>query len=145
MSLFDKLAPTADRLASAGERGGAVRYGDRSILSPTEVTIEGRRTLMCGSNNYFGLSFHPEVIAAATTALEQEGAGTTGSRAANGTYAGHRRLEQNIRRSLRQAARADLHDRVSSQRRAHLRLVRRRVTSCCSTSRATPASTTARG
>jgi 8-amino-7-oxononanoate synthase len=94
MSLFDKLALTAARLESAGE--GAVPFDTviEAVLSPTEVTIEGRRTLMCGSNNYFGLSFHPEVIAAATTALDQEGAGTTGSRAANGTYAGHRRLEQ---------------------------------------------------
>jgi 8-amino-7-oxononanoate synthase len=49
---------------------------------------------MCGSNNYFGLSFHPEVIAAAQAAVAAEGAGTTGSRAANGSYAAHRRLEQ---------------------------------------------------
>jgi 8-amino-7-oxononanoate synthase len=48
---------------------------------------------MCGSNNYFGLSFHPRVICAAQAALQNEGAGTTGSRAANGTYAAHRRLE----------------------------------------------------
>ncbi|MEQ1870175.1 MAG: aminotransferase class I/II-fold pyridoxal phosphate-dependent enzyme, partial [Vicinamibacterales bacterium] len=47
-----------------------------------------------GSNNYFGLSFHPDVIAAAQRALTQEGAGTTGSRAANGTLASHRALEQ---------------------------------------------------
>ena len=57
------------------------------MLSPTEVVIDGRRTLMCGSNNYFGLSFHPDVIAAAHAALDRDGAGTTGSRAANGTYA----------------------------------------------------------
>ena len=124
MSLFDKLALTAARLESAGE--GAVPFDTviEAVLSPTEVTIEGRRTLMCGSNNYFGLSFHPEVIAAATTALEQEGAGTTGSRAANGTYAGHRRLEQTVRRSVRHAASADLHHGVSSQSRSHLGLVR---------------------
>jgi 8-amino-7-oxononanoate synthase len=49
---------------------------------------------MCGSNNYFGLSFHPDVVAAAQAAVAREGAGTTGSRAANGSYAAHRRLEQ---------------------------------------------------
>jgi 8-amino-7-oxononanoate synthase len=49
---------------------------------------------MCGSNNYFGLSFHPDVIAASQAAVAAEGAGTTGSRAANGTYAAHRRLER---------------------------------------------------
>ena len=64
--------------------------------SPTEVLIGGRRTLMCGSNNYFGLSFHPEVIGAAQEALAREGTGTTGSRAANGTFAAHRRLEQSF-------------------------------------------------
>src|SRR5262249_45986570 len=42
---------------------------------------------------YFGLSFHPEVLDAARTALERDGAGTTGSRAANGTFAAHRSLE----------------------------------------------------
>lgn len=93
MSLFDKLQATADRLQAAGP--GAVPFDTviEEVLSPTEVLIDGRRTLMCGSNNYFGLSFHPEVIAAGRAALEAEGAGTTGSRAANGTYAAHRRLE----------------------------------------------------
>lgn len=94
MSLFDKLQHTADRLRAAGP--GAVPFDtviDR-VVSPTEVLVEGRRTLMCGSNNYLGLSFHPEVIAAATDALRMEGAGTTGSRAANGTYARHRDLER---------------------------------------------------
>lgn len=93
MSLLDKLQATSDRLSAAGP--GAVPFDtviDR-VLSPTAVMIEGRPTLMCGSNNYLGLSFHPEVIAAAGAALATEGAGTTGSRAANGTYASHRRLE----------------------------------------------------
>jgi 8-amino-7-oxononanoate synthase len=94
MTLFDKLQPTADRLAEIGI--GAVPFDTvvEHIFGPTEVIIAGRRTLMCGSNNYFGLSFHPEVLAAAHAALDAEGAGTTGSRAANGTYARHRRLER---------------------------------------------------
>ena len=93
MSLFDKLRPVAERLS--GVAAGPVPFDTviDSVISPTEVVIAGRRTLMCGSNNYFGLSFHPEVIAAAQTAVAADGAGTTGSRAANGTYAAHRRLE----------------------------------------------------
>ena len=93
MSLFDKLRPVAERLS--GVAAGPVPFDTviDSVISPTEVLIAGRRTLMCGSNNYFGLSFHPEVIAAAQAAVAAEGAGTTGSRAANGTYAAHRRLE----------------------------------------------------
>ncbi|MGE3510675.1 MAG: aminotransferase class I/II-fold pyridoxal phosphate-dependent enzyme [Vicinamibacterales bacterium] len=94
MSLFDKLHTTAERLAAAGP--GAVPFATviEAVLGPTEVVIDGRRTLMCGSNNYFGLNVHPEVLAAAHQALEAEGAGTTGSRAANGTYAAHRDLER---------------------------------------------------
>jgi 8-amino-7-oxononanoate synthase len=93
MTLFDKLRPTADRLSEIGI--GPVPFDTviEHTFGPTEVLIDGRRTLMCGSNNYFGLSFHPEVLAAAHAALDAEGAGTTGSRAANGTYARHRRLE----------------------------------------------------
>lgn len=93
MSLFDKLRPIADRLGAVGS--GPIPFDTviDSVLGPTEVLIGGRRTLMCGSNNYFGLSFHPEVIAASQAAVARDGAGTTGSRAANGTYAAHRRLE----------------------------------------------------
>jgi 8-amino-7-oxononanoate synthase len=93
MDLFDKLQPIADRLGGVG--AGPIPFDTviDEVCGPTEVMIGGRRTLMCGSNNYFGLSFHPAVIAAARAALEREGTGTTGSRAANGTYAAHRRLE----------------------------------------------------
>jgi 8-amino-7-oxononanoate synthase len=96
VALVDKLQGIADRIAVLGD--GAVPFDTviDETCSPTEVLIDGRRTLMCGSNNYFGLSFHPEVIAAAQEALAREGTGTTGSRAANGTYSGHRRLEQSF-------------------------------------------------
>jgi 8-amino-7-oxononanoate synthase len=94
MDLLDKLAPYAERLAAFGD--GPIPFDTviEHITGPTEVVIGGRPTLMCGSNNYLGLSFHPAVIAAAREALEHDGAGTTGSRAANGTFAGHRHLEE---------------------------------------------------
>jgi 8-amino-7-oxononanoate synthase len=94
VSLFDKLQPLAGRLAALGR--GPVPFDTviEEATGPTEVVIDGRRTLMCGSNNYFGLSFHPGVIAAAQAAVQREGAGTTGSRAANGTYAAHQQLER---------------------------------------------------
>jgi 8-amino-7-oxononanoate synthase len=93
MRLLEKLQPIADRIAAVGD--GPVPFSTviEELAGPTEVVIDGRRTLMCGSNNYFGLSFHPEVIAAARAAIDRDGAGTTGSRAANGTYAAHQRLE----------------------------------------------------
>jgi 8-amino-7-oxononanoate synthase len=99
MSLFDKFQPIAERMAAVGE--GAMPFDTviDGVSSATEVTIAGRRTLMCGSNNYLGLSFHPDVIAAAQAAVAREGAGTTGSRAANGTLAAHRRLEDAFARA----------------------------------------------
>lgn len=98
MGLFDKLAPIAERVAAIGDAPVPFDTVIEEVLSPTEVVIGGRRTLMCGSNNYFGLSFHPHVVAAARDALAREGAGTTGSRAANGTLASHRQLEERFAR-----------------------------------------------
>jgi len=66
------------------------------IISPTEGIINGRHTVLAGTNNYLGLTFNPECIAAARTALESEGTGTTGSRMANGNYSGHRMLEREL-------------------------------------------------
>jgi 8-amino-7-oxononanoate synthase len=65
-----------------------------ALFGPCEALIAGRRTLMFGSNNYLGLTFHPEVQAAARDALERYGTATTGSRVANGTLAIHRNLER---------------------------------------------------
>jgi 8-amino-7-oxononanoate synthase len=94
VSLLDKLQIVAARLTEAGDGPTPFDTLIDAVLGPTEVVIGGRRTLMCGSNNYLGLSFHPAVVAAACRALKEEGAGTTGSRAANGTYAAHQRLER---------------------------------------------------
>jgi 8-amino-7-oxononanoate synthase len=96
MSLLDKLSPLADRLRAFGE--GAVPFDTvvDEARTPCEVVVDGRPVLMCGSNNYFGLSFHTEVLAAAHAALDAYGSGTTGSRAANGTYAIHRALEDDF-------------------------------------------------
>jgi len=61
-----------------------------------EVVVAGRRTLVFGSNNYFGLTRHPDVVAAAKSALDRFGSATTGSRIANGTLAMHRDLEREL-------------------------------------------------
>jgi 8-amino-7-oxononanoate synthase len=62
----------------------------------TEVTMEGQRVLMMGSNNYLGLTHHPKVQAAALTALEEFGTGCSGSRFLNGTLELHHRLEKGL-------------------------------------------------
>ena len=49
---------------------------------------------MFGSNNYLGLTVHPEVIDAARRAIDEYGTSTTGSRTANGTLSIHKDLER---------------------------------------------------
>jgi 8-amino-7-oxononanoate synthase len=65
-----------------------------SVLSPTEGMLDGRRTILLGTNNYLGLTFDPACIERAVEATRSQGTGTTGSRVANGTYDGHVKLEQ---------------------------------------------------
>ncbi|HEY6210816.1 MAG TPA: pyridoxal phosphate-dependent aminotransferase family protein [Vicinamibacterales bacterium] len=93
--LLEKLRAVEKRLARfEGSVPGATVI-DR-VLGPCEVVIEGRSTLMFGSNNYLGLTLHPEVIEAARSAVGVYGAGTTGSRSANGTLAIHEQLERDF-------------------------------------------------
>ncbi|WP_084621515.1 serine palmitoyltransferase [Luteibacter yeojuensis] len=66
------------------------------IITPTEGLIHGRRTILAGTNNYLGLTFDADTIGAAREALDHAGTGTTGSRMANGSYAGHRALETEL-------------------------------------------------
>jgi 8-amino-7-oxononanoate synthase len=60
------------------------------------VTMDGQRVIMLGSNNYLGLTNHPEIKAAAATALESYGTGTAGSRFLNGTLDIHVELEDKL-------------------------------------------------
>lgn len=62
----------------------------------TEVEFEGHRLLMCGSNNYLGLTTHPKVREAATSAIDRFGTSCTGSRFLNGTLALHEQLENEL-------------------------------------------------
>src|SRR6187549_4181027 len=58
------------------------------------VEMEGRETIMLGSNNYLGLTTDERVKQAARDALEQYGTGVTGSRLLNGTTPLHLDLER---------------------------------------------------
>ncbi|QEN89305.1 aminotransferase class I/II-fold pyridoxal phosphate-dependent enzyme [Labrys sp. KNU-23] len=66
------------------------------VLSPVRAVIEGRETLMFGTNSYLGLNFDPSCIAAASTALANFGTGSTASRVASGNQALHIELERAI-------------------------------------------------
>jgi 8-amino-7-oxononanoate synthase len=61
-----------------------------------EAQIYGQRVLMFGSNNYLGLTRHPEVVKAAHDALDKYGTSMTGSRLLNGTTHLHEELELKI-------------------------------------------------
>jgi 8-amino-7-oxononanoate synthase len=60
------------------------------------VTVEGKRMIMMGSNNYLGLTSHPLVKNAAINATEKFGVGCVGSRFLNGTLMMHEELENRL-------------------------------------------------
>ncbi len=97
MGLFNKLALIAQARKTLDEmRIDPFNVEIEEILSPTEARIAGRKVLLAGTNNYLGLTFDPHCIEAACQATRSEGTGTTGSRMANGTFAGHRALEREL-------------------------------------------------
>src|SRR5499433_4400493 len=95
MDLLDKLRAIEQRAATFAD--GSPLPGltviDR-VLGPCEVVVQGCPTLMFGSNNYLGLTLHPDVVEASRRAVADYGTGTTGSRTANGTLGLHEELER---------------------------------------------------
>ena len=69
-----------------------------------EVTMEGHRKIMIGSNNYLGLTGDPRVIAAGVKALNEFGSGVSGSRFLNGTLTTHVQLESELAAFLNKEA-----------------------------------------
>lgn len=72
--------------------------------SDPEVTIEGLRMIMLGSNNYLGLANDPRVTEAAVAAVRKYGSSCAGSRLLNGTLDLHVRLEERLAEFMRQPA-----------------------------------------
>lgn len=70
----------------------------------TEVMINGRRTIMIGSNNYLGLTSDGRVKKAAVEAVEKFGTGCSGSRFLNGTLSIHIELERRLASFLKKEA-----------------------------------------
>lgn len=69
-----------------------------------EITMNGRRMIMVGSNNYLGLTNHPKVKEAAINAIKKYGTGCAGSRFLNGTLDIHVQLEEKLARFMRKEA-----------------------------------------
>ena len=95
VALFDKCKS----FTKARELQAAGLYPYFRPISHSEdtvVVIEGKERIMMGSNNYLGLTHHPEVLAAAKAALDRYGSGCTGSRLLNGTLDLHQQLEAEL-------------------------------------------------
>lgn len=73
---------------------------ERVITTPqgAEIRADGREVVNFSSNNYLGLSSHPEVIAAAEQALRTHGFGLSSVRFICGTQDLHKSLEARISR-----------------------------------------------
>ena len=95
MDLFEKCEKyTVAREAIAS--GIYPYFHELSTYQDCVVTIEGKRTIMLGSNNYMGLTCDPRVIGAAVNAVEKFGSGCSGSRFLNGTLVMHNELEKEL-------------------------------------------------
>ena len=103
MDLFAKCYETsmADEIK---EKGIYPYFHALESRQDTEVVMEGKRRIMLGSNNYLGLTTHPDVIKAGLAALEQYGSGCSGSRFLNGTLQLHLELEKELASFLRKEA-----------------------------------------
>jgi 8-amino-7-oxononanoate synthase len=78
----------------------------RKLDSPQgpEVTVNGRKMIMIGSNNYLGLTTHPRIKEAAARAIEKYGSGCAGSRFLNGNLVVHEDLEDKLAAFVRKEA-----------------------------------------
>jgi 8-amino-7-oxononanoate synthase len=101
IDLFDKHKTIAERHARMMAMGvNAVGLTNDRMLSPTRAMINGRETILAGTNNYMGITFDADCIKAGQQAMAEFGTGTTGSRIANGSYALHKELEAELAKFL---------------------------------------------
>ncbi|WP_336979446.1 serine palmitoyltransferase [Altererythrobacter fulvus] len=91
----DIIALRQSLLAGGGEDPFSLVM--EKVLSPTRAICNGRDTILLGTYNYMGMTFDPDVIQAGKDALDNYGAGTTGSRVLNGTYQGHKECEEALK------------------------------------------------
>ena len=97
--LFSKFDPLINELEALLETGVRDPFGlvMEKVLSPTRAIIKGKETILLGTYNYMGMTFDPDVVQAGKDALDAYGSGTTGSRVLNGTYQGHKEVEEALK------------------------------------------------
>jgi 7-keto-8-aminopelargonate synthetase-like enzyme len=96
LAKFDPIIQTRTALLAGGVED-PFNLVMEQVLSPTRAVCNGRDTILLGTYNYMGMTFDPDVIAAGKAAMEDFGAGTTGSRVLNGTFRDHRDVEAALR------------------------------------------------
>lgn len=95
MDLFEKCREYT--IAKEAQEGGYYPYFiPLTENEGTEASYQGHRLIMCGSNNYLGLTTHPKVRQASKEAVERYGTSCTGSRFLNGTLEMHEELEHKL-------------------------------------------------
>lgn len=95
---MDVLQKCADYSFANEVRSASLYPYFRQISSPQDpvVTIDGEKVIMLGSNNYLGLTSHPEVKEASAKAVLRYGTGCAGSRFLNGTLDIHVELDERL-------------------------------------------------
>ena len=84
--------------------GTTKRETEITSAQGSHITIDGKPFLNFCSNNYLGLSNHPEIIAAVKTSLDQHGYGLSSVRFICGTQDLHLELEKQLSQFLSQEA-----------------------------------------
>ncbi len=97
--LLSKFDPYIAEHEGLLETGASDPFGVvmEKLLSPTRAIINGRETILVGTYNYMGMTFDADVIEAGRRAFAEFGAGSTGSRVLNGTFAPHLGVEQALK------------------------------------------------
>ena len=95
-SKFDPLIAQREGLLSTGVMDPFSLVMEQ-VLSPTVAVCNGKETILLGTYNYMGMTFDDDVIEAGKRALDEFGAGTTGSRVLNGTFQGHKECEDALK------------------------------------------------
>lgn len=95
MGIYQKCA-SFTKVDEVKEKGIYPYFHHLESRQDVEVIMEGKRRIMLGSNNYLGLTTHPEVMKAAIKAIEKYGTGCSGSRFLNGTLDMHLQLEEEL-------------------------------------------------
>ena len=100
MDLFEKTK--GEHIYDMAKEKGIYPYFHKLTTGQDVVVdIEGKNTIMIGSNNYLGLTSHQEVKEAAKKAIDKYGSGCSGSRFLNGTLDLHVELENELARFLK--------------------------------------------